>query len=93
MEGDTVILYSMDGERLAKQEIFKDLTPAQTASIMLRATSWHEEQRFQQTPCIPTNLTIRAPDLTRGRLGAGGSLRYCSCYCGSRFTPHDCVTN
>jgi hypothetical protein len=36
VEGDTVILYSMDGQRLGKQEIFPNLTAKQTTSIMLK---------------------------------------------------------
>ena len=36
VEGNEVILYSMEGQRLGKQEIFPNLTPKQTAAIMLK---------------------------------------------------------
>lgn len=53
VEGNTVILYSMEGERLAKQEIFKDLTPRQTAAIMLKRRAGVRNTDFNRRLIYP----------------------------------------
>lgn len=48
VEGDTLILYSMDGQRLGKQEIFPNLTPKQTAAIMLKRRAGVKNSDFNR---------------------------------------------
>lgn len=53
VEGNTVILYDMQGQRLAKQEVFKDLTPKQTAAIMLKRRAGTRNSDFNRRLVYP----------------------------------------
>jgi hypothetical protein len=53
LEGNNVILYSMDGQRIAKQEIFPNLTPKQTASIMLKRRAGVRNSDFNRRISYP----------------------------------------
>ena len=53
VEGGSVILYDMTGQRLAKQEIFPNLTPKQTASIMLKRRAGMKNSDFNRRLVYP----------------------------------------
>jgi hypothetical protein len=48
VEGNCVLLYSMDGQRIDKQEIFPNLSPKQTASIMLKRRAGMRNSDFNR---------------------------------------------
>jgi len=53
VEGNEVILYDMQGQRLGKQEIFRDLRPKQTAAIMLKRRAGTRNSDFNRRLVYP----------------------------------------